>query len=155
MIDLFIQVFPYYTFYLIDYKSSYVMIKVKGSGNKYIFYHGNCAPKPNFPDEVWINEVKQDNVKTSYDLDKEENNIKLVWYNSVSNAICMFHYCNDITEIDFSNFDSSQVNQVWSMFKYTSSLITLNLANFNTSKITDYSLMFDGCNNLKYINSKI
>ena len=60
MIDLFIQIFPYYKFNLIDYKSSYVMIKVKGSGNKYVFYHGDCSPEPDFPDEVWINEVKQD-----------------------------------------------------------------------------------------------
>ena len=156
MIDLFIQIFPYYKFNLIDYKSSYVMVKVKGSGNKYVFYHGICSPGSNIPDEVWINEVKQDNVKTRYDLVKEENNIKLVWYNSVSKAQCMFRSCNDITEIDFSNFDSSQVNNIVWMLEGTTSLITLNLANFSTEKITYYpNDMFSGCHNLKYINLKI
>ena len=156
MIYLFIQIFPYCKFNIIDYKSSYIMIKVKGNGNKYVFYHVSCTPGPDFPDEVWINEVKQDKFeKKQYDLDKEENNIKLVWNNSVSTAHCMFHSCKDINEIDFSNFDSSQVNNIGCMFRYTSSLITLNLANFNTSKIISYGSMFDCCNNLKYINLKI
>ena len=60
MIDLFIQIFPYYKFNIIDYKSSYIMVKVNGNGNKYVFYHGNCNQAPDYPDEVWINEVKQD-----------------------------------------------------------------------------------------------
>ena len=135
MIDLFIQIFPYYIFNLIDYKSSYVIVKVKGSGNKYVFYNGSCTRTPDFPDEVWINEVKQDKVEREYDLDKEENNIKLVWDNSVSCTVCMFYSCNDITEIDFSNFDSSQVNSVGHMFEYISSLVTLNLANLVLQKL--------------------
>ena len=101
------------------------MVKVKGSGNKYVFYNVSCSPGTNLPDEVWINEVKQDKVETRYDLDKEENNIKLVWNNSVSSAHCMFYDCYDITEIDFSNFDSSQVNNIALMLEGTASLITL------------------------------
>ena len=64
----------------------------------------------------------------------------------------MFYSCGDITEIDFSNLDSSQVNSIISMFYQTTSLITLNLANFSISSHTN---MFEQCNNLKYISFKI
>ena len=54
------------------------MVKVKGSGERCVFSRNICFSKYYFPDEVWIDEVKQDKVERQYNLKKEENNIKLL-----------------------------------------------------------------------------
>ena len=43
----------------------------------------------------------------------------------------------NITEIDFSNFDTSEVNGMTEMFSGCTSLTSINFENFNTSKVND------------------
>ena len=57
----------------------------------------------------------------------------------------MFRRCYDITEFDFSNFDTSEVTNMWCMFFKCTSLTSLNITNFNTSQVTDMSGMIQCC----------
>ena len=64
----------------------------------------------------------------------------------------MFNKCINITEIDLSSFNTSNVNFMQNMFYGCSSLTSLNLANFNTLKVTDMSSMFALCSSLTSLN---
>ena len=54
----------------------------------------------------------------------------------------MFNGCSNISEIDFSNFDTMNVSNMSYMFNGCSSLTSLNLSNLNTSKVKDMSICF-------------
>lgn len=60
----------------------------------------------------------------------------------------MFHYLPDLSSLDLSSFDTSQVTDMRYMFSELSSLADLNLSNFNTSKVTNMESMFDGMSKL-------
>ena len=64
----------------------------------------------------------------------------------------MFCGCSDITEIDLSNFNTSNVKYMISMFNGCSSLTSINLSNFYTSKVTWMHYMFYGCSSLTSLN---
>ena len=59
----------------------------------------------------------------------------------------MFAGIKNITEIDFSNFDTSKVTDMESMFAGCS-LPILDLSNFNTSSVTNMQQMFAYCSSL-------
>ena len=60
----------------------------------------------------------------------------------------MFYYCRSLTTLDVSNFDTSKVTNIADMFNSCQKLTTLNLSNFNTINVTNMSTMFYGCNSL-------
>ena len=64
----------------------------------------------------------------------------------------MFYNSKSLTNIDVSGFDTSKVVNMNSMFRGCSSLINLDLSNFNTSKVTDMYCMFYELNKLVNIN---
>ena len=64
----------------------------------------------------------------------------------------MFYDCSLLSSIDFSNFNTSKVIDMKSMFEYCSSLKSLDLSNFDTSKVENMFDMFMGCTKLEYIN---
>ena len=107
-----------------------------------------------YPNEVHINGINMIQVTHTYYLNQTENNVKLVWHNEVKSCYSMFCYCYDIIEIDFSNFDTSEVTDMPWMFYDCTSLKSLDLSNFDTSKLNSVQEMFKGCKNLEYINMK-
>lgn len=60
----------------------------------------------------------------------------------------MFAVCCDLTSIDLSSFDTSEVTTMGHMFEECNGLTKLNLSNFDTSKVTDMRWMFNNCCNL-------
>ncbi len=71
------------------------------------------------------------------------------------NTYCvkMFDYCSNITEIDFTNFDVSNVTNMFGMFDSCSNLISINLGdNFDTSNVTNMVGMFYECSSLTSLN---
>ena len=64
----------------------------------------------------------------------------------------MFYGCSDITEFDFSNFDTSKVEYMGFMFCNCSSLSSLNLSTFNTTNVISMRNMFNGCSLLTSLN---
>ena len=66
------------------------------------------------------------------------------------NADCsyMFKECSNLTIVDMSNFDTSNVTDISFMFCNCSNLITPNLSGFNTGNVTNMSWMFGLCSSL-------
>ena len=66
----------------------------------------------------------------------------------VTNMVSMFSDCYDLTSLDVSNFDTSKVTNISSMFNNCHSLTNLDVSKFDTSKVTDMSSMFSSCSSL-------
>ena len=78
--------------------------------------------------------------------------IKLLFKNNLSNCAYMFCNCENITEIDFSKFNTQNVNDMKYMFYNCSSLTSLNLSSFKTENVTDMKFMFYFCSSLITLN---
>jgi surface protein len=67
---------------------------------------------------------------------------------NVTNMSSMFRYCQGITSLDLSSFDTSNVTNMYNMFYYCNSLTSLDLSSFDTSNVTNMSSMFRDCRGL-------
>ena len=63
----------------------------------------------------------------------------------VTNMKGMFEDCWSLTSLDLSNFDTSEVTNIGAMFQDCSSLTSLDVSNFDTSKVADMNNMFYYC----------
>ena len=123
--------------------SSFIIVKINKTGLQKAFY-SHFLP----PDEIYINGINQSQINSQYDLNISNNEIKLVWNKQINNCYSMFNNCENITEIDLSHFDSSNVTSMGSMFFGCSSLVSVNFSNFNTSKILSMNSLFHFCKSL-------
>ena len=135
---------------------SSITLKIKPDINGYItVYKKNnneyCDSMTTL-DEIYINGIKQSGVSNKYISLINENNVILIWRKTVYSASCLFLGCSEITEIDFSSFDASQITKMHYMLANCSSLESINFSKFNTSKVTDMRYMFYNCYSLKQIN---
>ncbi|MBQ2409035.1 MAG: BspA family leucine-rich repeat surface protein, partial [Bacilli bacterium] len=64
----------------------------------------------------------------------------------------MFYNCNNLAQLDVSNFDTSEVTDMKYMFYNCNNLTQLDVSNFNTSQVTTMYCMFYGCNNLTQLD---
>lgn len=124
--------------------SSNITLKIRGIGIQRILGEINYAT----PSAVYINNIFQVSINSKYNLTKTENVIQLVYNNEITNCDGLFKECSNITEIDLSNFDSSQVTQMCNMFQDCFSLTSLDLTNLNTSKVNLMDNMFYNCYSL-------
>ena len=132
-------------------KSSEISLKIKGSGNIKIIsddffkIYNQC--------EINLNNTYEDLVTNKNYFNESDNiNIKIKFNNIIENAMHMFQDCDSIIEIDFSNFDTSQITNMAYMFYNCKSLKSLDLSNFNTSLVQNMSNMFAGCSLLNPLN---
>ena len=65
----------------------------------------------------------------------------------------MFYNCNNLEEVIFGNFDTSNVGSMSGMFQNIK-VTSLDLSRFKTDKVSDMKNMFKGCGNLNYLNLK-
>ena len=134
-------------------KNSYITFKIRGSGNSRILYDGDCTyTKPPLPDEIYINGDKQTDIKYYYNFTYEENNVTLMWNNSLKYTGCMFLGSTNIIEFDLSRFDTSEIKSMAEIFRGCSLLVSLDLSNFNTPQLTCLDNMFNGCSSLVSID---
>ena len=133
---------------------SEITITIKGTGTQQILsnYTDYCSyNKVNFktlPDKILVNMIEQEIGKFVYNLENEYNNITMIWNNELTDCNGMFYRLSNITNIDFTNFDGSNLVDIRCMFGECSSLSYLDLSNFNTSNIKDMDSLFDGCEKL-------
>ena len=66
----------------------------------------------------------------------------------VTNMVNMFANCSSLPSLDVSSFDTSKVTDMSSMFNRCTSLTSLDLSSFNTSQVTDMNDMFFYCDGL-------
>ena len=69
-----------------------------------------------------------------------------------TNTQYMFSFMRNLTTLNLSNFDTSNVTNMRSMFSSMYNLTTLDLSNFDTSKVTDMNSMFSGMSKLTSLN---
>jgi len=131
---------------------SEIKMTIKGAGHQNIL-------SPDFQYEeskierIIINNVSQtDKSKIKYDLDNQINNITIVWNSKLENITQMFGGLSNITYIDVSNFDSSEIKYMSYLFCNCSSLESINLNDFDTSLVSDMSNVFSGCSSLIELN---
>ena len=143
IIAFFVQiVLPNYNLDIIQLKFSNITLKISGKGNKNILTSDNNFNSSYYPNIVYINGEQQDTIKNNYYFNQTDNIAVLIWNNSINYCKCMFSGCSDITEIDVSNFDSSEVINMASMFRGCPKLSFINFSNFNTSKVSEMGSMF-------------
>ena len=138
-------------FDLFYFQYSNITLKIKGIGYNTIL--GNETVGYNFKGinylkEVYINGNIQNTKEYKYYFNQTDNYVELIWDDNINSCQYMFRKCSNITEINLSNFNTSQVTLMWSMFNGCSSLTSLDLSNFNTSQVTDMRWMFIGCSSL-------
>ena len=125
---------------------SEVIFTIYGTGVKQII--------PNLetpPDKITINDevIYPDNA--FYNLKYEENIIKMGWNKKLTTCSGMFREI-EISKIDFSYFDSSEVLSTSYMFYRCNKLEEINFGAFDTSSLIDMSLMFVACEKLTSLN---
>jgi surface protein len=57
----------------------------------------------------------------------------------------MFYDCKNITGLDLSNFNTSNVTNMSYMFRGCKNITELDLSSFDTSNVTNMSYTFRGC----------
>ena len=153
-----------------------ILLKVKGESKSQVIY-------PKFNNKPYIYYLNDEPIpkrfkESSIDLPESENIVKLIFDDKVEDCRSMFNGSSNITEIDLSNFISSNIKHINSMFNgctslkkirfgnfqtsqvtymervfyRCSSLTTLDLSSFDTSKVTHFHEMFYGCSSLKYLD---
>ena len=137
---------------ILPFQQSYITLKINKTGNIYIHAPAGCNPPPPLPDEIYINDIKQNEIKSNYFFTESENLIKLLWNNNINSGFCMFRLCSNITEINLSHFDTSLITDMKSMFYGCSSLTSIDFSNFKTSKVKYMDFMFYGCSSLTSLN---
>ena len=66
----------------------------------------------------------------------------------LANMNSMFYDRYNLTALDLSNFDTSNVTDMSDLFFYCDNLTVLDLSSFNTSNVTNMNNMFANCDNL-------
>ena len=125
---------------------SEITITLKSGGNQYIL-NKNFKPIPN---EVEINGVIVEEPNNTVNLpeDNEEKIITMRFNISITKCENMFYGLENITKIDFSKFDSSQVTDMKFMFNGCKMLEYINFTNINTSLVENMKDLFNGCSKL-------
>ena len=121
---------------------SKILITIKGRGNQAILNKNNNGNKYfNYtPSEIYINNnTKNINDNLKYNLTLEENNITLIFNQSLEHCNWLFYNLKNITKIDFLEFDSSNLIEMIETFGNCINLKSINLSVLNTSKVRNMS----------------
>ena len=126
---------------------SEVIFTIYGKGMKRIISEQLQTP----PDKIIVNNEEILPNTTFYNLQYDENIIKIGWNEKLTTCYAMLKEL-DISKVDFSYFDSSKVLSASYMFYGCKQLEEINFGAFDTSSLTDMSLMFVACGKLTSLN---
>ena len=150
LINLFLFECSNIDFYRTRTNFANITLRIKGNQEQNLFNIN--FNKSNYPYEIRINGINQNIIKYSYYFNNTDNYVELIWNHNKINCNNMFKSCSSIYEINFPNFDTSQVETMENMFYYCKSLTSLNLSNFDTSNVQDMSYMFTNCELITSLN---
>ena len=129
-------------------KTSKISIKVNGVGEQNIL---NKSFK-NRPNQILIDGKEVEFTDSKVNIEKENSEIELIWNEPLTDCHVMFLDASNIIEMNFKDFDTSQVTDMSNMFESCTSIQSLDLTSFKTSKVTNMSGMFKKCHSLKILN---
>ena len=118
------------------------------------------------------NNVVPNDAKYSKDISSKQDGSVMLWYtdkdnNSLyeisigsengsveanTNGSGMFAYLDNVSTLDLSGLDTSNMTSMSRMFYNSTSLTNIDLSGFDTSKVVTMSRMFDGCTNLENLD---
>ena len=104
------------------------------------------------PSEIFVNGLPIDSNQNAYNFNEVLNNVTLKFNDSINSFKSIFNGLINITEIDLSNFDTSQVTDMQYMFYMCKNLEKINFGNINTSLVTNMSHLFSNCSSLTSID---
>ena len=88
-------------------------------------------------------------INSPYKFEKEgEYNIILNFKKELEDISYLFYNCQQLKEIDLSNFKTQNAKNMKCMFSGCSKLNKVNLKNVNSNEVTDMKDMFSNCNSL-------
>ena len=93
--------------------------------------------------QSWIFNSQRSAIVT---VSKDESTVEKIV--ELTSMYSMFYYCNNLTSLDLSGFDTSAVTHMGSMFYGCTHLTSLDLSGFDTSAVTNIGSMFSSCHNL-------
>ena len=126
-----------------------IIITIQGTGNQKILSDESSVQSP---DEILVNGESQSELgKIVYNLENSKNNITMRWNDISLNFANMFKNLKNITDIYFTNIDTSEVTDMSYMFSKTS-IQSLDLSAFNTSSVENFGDMFRECGLLTSLN---
>ena len=121
---------------------------------------------------VSTNEVPVDVIE-SFDVTENQNGSIMAWYKDEDNnglyelyigqdggvkanpdSTKLFNFYINVTIMDLSNLDTSNVTNMFVMFQRCEKLQNLDLSSFDTSKVTNMNAMFNNCYDLQILNLK-
>ena len=114
------------------------------------------------------NNVVPNDVKYSKDISSKQDGSVMLWYtdkdnNSLyeisigsengsveanTNGAGMFAYLDNVSSLDLSGLDTSNMTSMTHMFYNSSKLVNIDLSEFKTSKLLYFNNMFNGCSSL-------
>ena len=99
---------------------------------------------------------KQDGSVMLWYTDKDNNSLYEISIGSENGSVeantkgsGMFAYLDNVSTLDLSGLDTSNMTSMSEMFYNSKSLTNIDLSGFDTSKVVTMANMFEGCTNLK------
>ena len=134
-----------YRFYI---NENQIKLVIKEAGTFSVIY-SSFSNKPN--------KIEYDNLERSFSnssifLNSNINIVLLKFSSAITTCNSMFKRCSQISEIDLTDFDSSQVLNIDYMFDGCNSLTSVKFGNFNTSRLDIMEYVFQNCNSLETID---
>ena len=102
---------------------------------------------------------KQDGSVMLWYTDKDNNSLYEISIGSENGSVeantngsGMFAYLDNVSTLDLSGLDTSNMTSMSGMFYNSKSLTNIDLSGFDTSKVVTMTNMFDGCTNLENLD---
>ena len=128
---------------------SEIYLVIKGKGNQQILYNKFYTE----PSEVIVNGISKDiSCRKKCELNKDINDVILIFDNIIKSCYQMFYNLVNIIEIDLSNFDTSEVTNMNGMFSECKNLEKINFGSVNTFSVENMGYLFYKCNKLTSID---
>ena len=128
--------------------TSKIALKVNEIGMQFIL---NKSFRP-LPNKILVAGKEIDKIDSQINITDSNSLIELFWNEPITDCHAMFAEMSNISEIDFTDFDTSKVTNMSNMFMKCESLKELDLSSFDTSNVMDMSKMFSKCKFLKNLN---
>ena len=128
--------------------NSEIKLRVKGEGNISILYD-SFNPLPSL---ILVDDVQNPSSRNIYKSIIGEYEVIMRFDSPITSCEKMFYSLRSIVEIDFSNFDITNIQNMDNMFFGCSNLESINFRNFDTSSVTSMGHLFENCYKLKSLD---
>ena len=122
-----------------------IVVTISGPGMRIIFSNEfRYEPSALYIEEKEIN-LKQKSYYNTFNLQKENNIIRIYYSIPPESFNSMFKNNYYIKKVDLTNIDTSKVKDMNSMFSDCFNLEYVNMTGIDTSSVTDMGTMFKSC----------